>query len=58
MFKPDVLPDGRPIRLRQHGTSSSFFTKNFSQSEKFLVKKGWNLPPCRRRIGPVVQADA
>jgi hypothetical protein len=49
MFKPDVLPDGRPIRLRQHGTSSSFFTKNFSQSEKFLVKKGWNLPPCRRR---------
>jgi hypothetical protein len=23
-----------------------------------FYEKEWNLPPCRRRIGPVVQADA
>jgi hypothetical protein len=34
-----------------------FVHKNFHKV-KIFVNKGWNLPPCRRRIGPVVPADA
>jgi len=45
--KPDGSPDGSPMRLRQHGTLFTFFTKN-SRCESF-VKKIRNLPPCRRR---------
>jgi hypothetical protein len=35
-FKPDVSPDGSPMRLRQHGTFF-FFTKN-SRCEFFGEK--------------------
>jgi hypothetical protein len=36
----------------------TFFTKNVAHSATFFVKKIGNLPPCRRRIGPFIQANA
>jgi hypothetical protein len=35
MFKPDVSPGGRPIRLWQHGTSLSFSPKIFHSVKNF-----------------------
>jgi hypothetical protein len=56
-IKPGVLPGERQNRLRQHGTLFIFFTKMLHFVQHFC-EKAWNLPPCRRRIGPFDQADA
>jgi hypothetical protein len=45
------------FRLRQHGIPFIFFIKILHRVQNFYEKE-WNLPPCRRRIGPVVPADA
>ena len=47
--KPGGCSDTERFRLRQHGTVLSFFTKNVAHGATFFVKKGWFLPPCRRR---------
>jgi hypothetical protein len=44
------------IRQRQQGTFYLFHKE--IHKVNFFVKKIWSLPPCRRRIGPCVQADA
>jgi len=56
LFRSGDRP-GRQLRWRQHGTFIFFRTKNLHEVQIFCAK-GWNLPPCRRRIGPVVQASA
>jgi hypothetical protein len=56
-IKPGVSPGERHNRLRQHGTFFSFSGKFGSPSQIFR-KKQCSIPPCRRRIGPFLQADA
>jgi hypothetical protein len=55
-IKSGVSPGERQNRLRQHGTFVSFSRNCRSPSHNF-VKKIWNLPPCRRRIGPFIQMN-
>jgi hypothetical protein len=55
--KPGISPGEQQNRLRHHGTCLSFSGTCDSESHMFLKKKRY-LPPCWRRIGPVVQADA
>jgi hypothetical protein len=49
--------DNGVFRLRQHRTFSVFFRK-IRLGEPDFSEKDSPIPPCRRRIGPVVQADA
>jgi len=57
-----LVQTGRVTRWKPDAPAAAWYVFGFFQNmwlaEPHVLEKACPIPPCRRRIGPVVQADA